>query len=359
MMPNKSKYPIKELCILNIWLISICALFVCAFVMAFWGIAGLRDAILGATLTLVIMTPIAFANILWLVLFRRPQSERPHAKQIYYLSGYLFSMGIFLLTIWCYNYLNYVLLGLIDIITLIVISMFVNTLIVLLQNYVILQEIKTRSDIENSLLKVANAESANQLLRQQIHPHFLFNALNILKSLYKIDPKQAEEYLVCLSDFLRASVSNNTAKVVPLKDEIKLCRGYLRMQQIRFGAALTCDIAVPEPIQESRFVPSFSIQPLLENAIKHNELTEEQPLRIEIHVQDDWIIVSNTLQPKTISEGASGSGLANLSERYRILSGDELRIEANDSTFSVNIKLLNRDAGKIQIPKMSSLKFMP
>jgi LytS/YehU family sensor histidine kinase len=195
--------------------------------------------------------------------------------------------------------------------------------------------------MENSLLKTANAEAANQLLRQQIHPHFLFNALNILKSLYKIDPVAAEEYLVCLSDFLRASVSNNNIKVVRLKDEVELCQGYLRMQKIRFGDALICSFSVPDEILESRFVPSFSIQPLIENAIKHNELTEEQPLRIIIEQIGDRMKVSNTLRPKMTSEASSGSGLKNLSERYRILSDEEPLIEKDDTTFSVSIKLLD------------------
>jgi two-component system, LytTR family, sensor kinase len=343
-MAAKPVYPIKKLCILNAWLITVCALFVFAFVIVFWGMKGLNDAILGSSLAFVILIPIAFADILWLILFRGQQSFKfSSSKEMYYLAGYLFSAGVFLLTVWCYNYLNQVIIGLIDIVTLLVISLFVNTLIVLSQNYVILQDVKISSDMENSRLKAANAEAANQLLRQQIHPHFLFNALNILKSLYKVDIAAAEEYLVCLSDFLRASVSSNNIKIVRLKDELKLCQDYLRMQKIRFGNALVCEVSVTEEILESCFVPSFSIQPLLENAIKHNELTEEQPLRIFIKQCNDRVEVSNTLQPKITSETSSGSGLANLSERYRILSNDELVIKTDNTTFSVSIKLLDHE----------------
>ncbi len=341
-MQTKPVYPVRRLCILNFWFIAICVLFVSAFIIVFWGVRGLKDAILGSSLALVILIPIAFADILWLLLFRKQSFSRSlHSKKKYYLVSYVFSSGLFLSVVWCYNYLHHQQINLIDIITLIIISVFVNTLIIMLHNYIILQDIKVTSDMENSLLKAANAEAANQLLRQQIHPHFLFNALNILKSLYKVDSVAAEEYLVCLSDFLRASVSNNNTKVVRLKDELKLCQDYLRMQKIRFGDALVCSVSVSEEIIESRFVPSFSIQPLLENAIKHNELTEEQPLRITIAQIDDRIKVSNTLKPKMISEASSGSGLNNLSERYRILSNDELLIETDDATFSVSIKLFD------------------
>lgn len=303
----------------------------------------MKDAILGSSLSLVILLPIAFANILWLLIFRK----QPHVRSLsagrnYYLASYAFSALLFPFVVWYYNYLHHQTLNAIDLINLVIISVFVNTLILILHNYIILQEIKVRADMENSLLKAANAEAANQLLRQQIHPHFLFNALNILKSLYKIDPVSAEEYLICLSDFLRASVSNNSTKVVRLKDELKLCQDYLRMQKIRFGDALICTISISDEIAENCFVPSFSIQPLLENAIKHNELTEEQPLSIRIEQTDERIKVVNTLKPKITSEAFSGSGLKNLSERYRILSDDELLIETDENTFSVSIKLLDR-----------------
>jgi LytS/YehU family sensor histidine kinase len=116
------------------------------------------------------------------------------------------------------------------------------------------------------------------------------------------------------------------------------------MQKIRFGNALICSISIEEATLESGFVPSFSIQPLLENAIKHNELTEEFPLHIMIKQDGDRIKVSNNLKLKHTSEASTGSGLANLSERYRILSNDELLIETNDTAFSVSIKVLDRKA---------------
>jgi len=335
-------YPLKKLSVLNLWFIAVCALFVFSLIMTFWEMQGLHNAMLGFSLTFVILIPVAFANIGWLLLFRSQSlSHSLHSKKKYYLASYTFSTGFFVSIVCGYNYLHSQSITLIDLITLVIISTFVNTLIIMLHQYIILQEIKTNADVENSLLKAANAEAANQLLRQQIHPHFLFNALNILKSLYKVEPKAAEEYLVCLSDFLRASVSNNNIKLVRLKDEIKLCQDYLRMQEIRFGNALICCIAISENALESGFVPSFSIQPLLENAIKHNELTEEQPLHIFIKQNDDRISVSNNIKPKLTSEGSTGSGLANLSERYKIISNDTLLIEADETTFSVSIKILN------------------
>ncbi|MCK9204743.1 MAG: histidine kinase [Bacteroidales bacterium] len=232
-------------------------------------------------------------------------------------------------------------IGFFGVIFLFFVGLFVNALILTLQYFVILKDSKTKSDLENSNLKMENAEAAYQLLRQQIHPHFLFNALNTLKSLYKKDPIAGEKYLVHLSDFLRASLSYNDENLIQLQDELKLCNDYLEMQKIRFGEALIFNIDISEEALKKRFVPSFSIQPLLENSIKHNECTEESPLRISVKQEGEWIKVTNNLRLKTSSEKSTGSGLANLNRRYHLLSEEELIIEDNGSAFSVMLKILS------------------
>jgi len=338
-------YPLKKLSILNLWFISVCTLFIFSFMILFWGTRGVQVAIQGASLTLITLSLTSFANILWLYLFKKSSlSNSLDNKKVYYTISYIFSVFIFLVVIITYNYLFKQSTNLIDIVSLVVVSIFVNTLIVIFHNYFVLQDAKVNADMENTQLKAANAEAANQLLRQQIHPHFFFNALNILKSLYKLDTEAAEEYLVSLSDFLRISLSSNNIKVIPLKDELKLCENYLGMQKIRFGEALICNVTIADVMLENGFVPSFSIQPLLENAIKHNELTKASPLHISIEQKGDQIKVSNNIKIKATNEISTGIGLANLSKRYRILSGDEIIIENNGATFSVSIKILDKEA---------------
>jgi sensor histidine kinase YesM len=215
-----------------------------------------------------------------------------------------------------------------------------NAIIVFGYNFILLQHEKSKADLENSQLKTANMEAANLLLKQQVQPHFLFNALSILKTLYKKDLHAGEAYLVHLANFLRASVSYSNTNVIRLSEEINFCKTYLEMQRLRFGDALNCDIDIPERMLMNGFVPSFSIQPLLENALKHNEVTDEFPLSIKVYQEGDYIIVRNNLQLKENGEASSGKGLTNLIERYRILSGDEVMIQSDDKTFSVGIKIL-------------------
>jgi LytS/YehU family sensor histidine kinase len=142
---------------------------------------------------------------------------------------------------------------------------------------------------------------------------------------------------------LRASVYDHDTKVSSLADEIALLNDYLEMQKIRFGAALICTVTIPEDSFKSYYLPSFSLQPLLENAIKHNDLTEENPLQVSIFQQGDRIIVSNNLQKKKVRESSMNNGLANLAERYRLLSEDEIIINENNNLFSVSIKLLTHE----------------
>lgn len=197
-----------------------------------------------------------------------------------------------------------------------------------------------QKDLEVARLQTANTETAKQLLTQQIHPHFLFNALNTLKSLIKRKPDVAEDYLIKLSDFLRASISNKRSDLVKIEEELILCNNYMSMLKTRFAEALDYQVHVPKPIQNDYLIPYFSIQPLLENAIKHNELTTSNPLKIVVDVSDGKIVVANNVQLKKNNENSTGNGLYNLNERCKILLKEELIIDQSNQQFTVFIKML-------------------
>ena len=221
-----------------------------------------------------------------------------------------------------------------------IIGFLLNSIILVIAESVMLKNKKTMIELENAQLRMKNTEASYQQLKQQIHPHFLFNSLNILKTLIKKNPDAAVDYIIKLSDFLRVAIFSNNSNTVKLGDELKLCLDYLEMQKIRFGKALEFSINIPEEAKSQGFVPVFAIQLLLENAIKHNSLTDRFPLKIDVIHQDSWIIVSNNLQAKLSSEISTNLGLTNLSERYKILSDSNIKIQANDTIFSVSIKIL-------------------
>jgi sensor histidine kinase YesM len=110
------------------------------------------------------------------------------------------------------------------------------------------------------------------------------------------------------------------------------------MQQIRFGEGLRFSIDVPAPVREALYVPVFSLQLLIENAIKHNVLTRERPLTIRVVYEEGVIRVVNNLQKRPEAGAAGGTGLINLRERYRALTGDPVLIKEGEHEFSVTIK---------------------
>lgn len=222
-------------------------------------------------------------------------------------------------------------------------SIILNTAILLIQHFLLLQQEKARAEVEVSLLKVANVEASNLLLRQQIQPHFLFNSLSNLKALYKEDPQAGESYIVHLANFLRISVSNQNKKIAMLTEEIDFLHDYLEMQKIRFGQAIQFEIIVPESSLYQYYLPTFSLQLLAENAIKHNELTDESPLRIRICSEGNRITVLNSVRKKQHPEVSTGLGLANLSERYQLLSGNAIEIKQTEDEFSVTLTLLTNE----------------
>jgi len=204
----------------------------------------------------------------------------------------------------------------------------IDTVILILQDLLVIREKKAAIELENQQL--------------QIPPHFLFNSLSTLKSLITVDPEKAEEYLIRLSEFLRSSLSSHSPNLIRLHDELQLCINYLEMQKIRFGEAL--NVHIPEEWPNNYYLPAFSLQLLAENAIKHNILTRDHPLRITISQQDGIVTVSNNLQKKEGITQGPGLGLANLQERYRILSDSAIVINANEDVFSVSIKLLEYES---------------
>lgn len=222
-------------------------------------------------------------------------------------------------------------------------SIILNTAILLIQHFLLLQQEKARAEVEVSLLKVANVEASNLLLRQQIQPHFLFNSLSNLKALYKEDPLAGESYIVHLANFLRISVSNQNKKIAMLTEEIDFLHDYLEMQKIRFGQAIQFEIIVPESSLYQYYLPTFSLQLLSENAIKHNELTNESPLRIRISSEGNRITVLNSVRKKQHPEVSTGLGLANLSERHQLLSGNTIEIKQTEDEFTVTLTLLTNE----------------
>lgn len=224
--------------------------------------------------------------------------------------------------------------------------MSINLVIIFLLEILVLKNKKRMIEEENSTLRMFNLEAKHSQLKQQLHPHFLFNSLSTLRSLIKRSPQQAEEYLEKLAELLRFSINSDSQTVVGLAQELELTEIYLNMQQVRFGDALEFTIDIPSEMQGEGKVPIYSVQLLVENAIKHNVLTASDPLKILIRPgkEKNTISIENNIQPKLQIEGVRGVGLSNLAERYRLLINGEINIERTDDKFIVTIKVINNES---------------
>ena len=195
--------------------------------------------------------------------------------------------------------------------------------------------------IENEKLKNEKLLSQYESLKNQISPHFLFNSLTALRELIDQDPKDAKLYISHLSLVLRYTLSSIDAPSKTLSEEIEVAESYIHLVKIRFGTSIRVETSVDDKFKNHR-LPPLAIQILLENAIKHNEISKKNPFTIKIFTTDDkHLVVSNTIKERVSKEYSTGIGLTNLSKQYSYLAGEELSITNSNNEFRVELPLLN------------------
>ncbi len=193
--------------------------------------------------------------------------------------------------------------------------------------------------IEAERLKTENMASKYESLRSQVNPHFLFNSLNALTALVYEDPDMAARFIKKLSEVYRYVLDTRHREVVSLQEELAFLESYIFLQKIRYENNLQINLQLPR--QEKIMIPPLSLQMLLENAIKHNEISEEKPLHIALYLEnDEYIVVSNKLQKKNIRETSSGIGLENIKLRYEYLTKKVVEVLSGPEEFTVKLPLL-------------------
>ncbi|HET8902262.1 MAG TPA: histidine kinase [Holophagaceae bacterium] len=185
-------------------------------------------------------------------------------------------------------------------------------------------------------------EAELKALRAQLNPHFLFNALNSISALTSVDPLRARDMCVKLSDFLRRALGLGERASVALSEELELSRGYLAIEQVRFGQRLRLDWQV-EPAVEAALLPPLLLQPLVENAIKHgiSPLPEGGEVRLEAHLDGATvhILVENPVDPDAPRPQGLGLGLKQVRQRLLGRFGEAAVFEAGikDGRFVVRL----------------------
>lgn len=196
-----------------------------------------------------------------------------------------------------------------------------------------------RVQMENQQLHAENLLNQYEALKSQLNPHMLFNSLNTLRSLIREAPDRAQDYLQELSRVLRYTLQENISRSVTLREEMEFVHAYIFLLKMRYEDNLHFEITL-EADAESRTLPPMSVQLLIENAVKHNEISNRHPLTIRVSAGTDSLVVSNPIQRKLTTSRGTGIGLANLSKRYHLLCRKEIEVKEENDTFIVTIPLI-------------------
>ena len=194
--------------------------------------------------------------------------------------------------------------------------------------------------VEVEKYKTESLQAQLQNLKNQINPHFLFNNMSVLSSLVYKDQDKAVDFINQLSKVFRYLLDNKDSELVTLENELTFIQSYMYLLQIRFDTNIKFEVEVEESTLQ-KLLPPMALQILLENAIKHNEISEEQPLTVSMVSKDNRLTVTNNLQLRTNTEAGSKMGLKNINDRYQYFTSIPVEIIENATSFIVTIPLLN------------------
>ncbi|HEY0741292.1 MAG TPA: histidine kinase [Chryseosolibacter sp.] len=198
-----------------------------------------------------------------------------------------------------------------------------------------------QSKIDAERLQRENITGKYEALKNQVNPHFLFNSLNALTNLVYEDQDRAVKFIKQLSEVYRYVLDTRDQEIVSLSHEIKFLESYIYLQQIRFEKRLNIEMDMSD---RNAFVTPLALQMLIENAIKHNVVSADDPLKIRLYQDNGRVIVENNLQRKSIlAEPSAGVGLENIVKRYELLTDKKVEVIDGPDKFIVKLPLLHRE----------------
>lgn len=180
-----------------------------------------------------------------------------------------------------------------------------------------------------------------EVLKQQIDPHFIFNSFNTLSFLINEDSERAKQFSNKLANVYRYIIFNGSKNLVTVADETGFAKDYAYLQEIRHSNEVRINFSVPAET-DGFFILPVSLQLLIENAIKHNEFSEDLPLLIDVAFSAGGLSVTNNVHAKNYSIPSSKIGLANLRDRCRLILGKDLQVVKGEGSFTVVLPLLQR-----------------
>lgn len=199
-----------------------------------------------------------------------------------------------------------------------------------------------KSMVELERFKKSSLEFRHEMLKTQVNPHFLFNSLNTLSSLVYSDPETAYHFIRQLASVYRNVLEHRNKGLVTIEEELKATSSYIDLMRLRFGDKLNLHFNISEDKNDHQ-LPPLMLQLLIENAIKHNVVSEKYPLSIWISLEGDQVVIKNSLRLKSSKGYSSKIGLDNICSHYDIVTDKKVVIEQTEEYFTVKIPLLEPD----------------
>ena len=198
----------------------------------------------------------------------------------------------------------------------------------------------TKANTQLLKLQKENLQSQFDVLKQQVNPHFLFNSLNVLTSLIRLEPELAEKFTEHLAKVYRYVLENKDNELVTLSTELGFLDAYIFLIKIRFMDKVVVNIRIPNERKNYKIIP-LAMQLLIENAIKHNAMSKKSPLVIDIYIcNNNQLCVMNNLQEREAHMVSTGVGLKNIQNRYRLLNNTVPVFEKTETHFMAQIPLV-------------------
>jgi LytS/YehU family sensor histidine kinase len=195
---------------------------------------------------------------------------------------------------------------------------------------------------QNEMLEKEKLRSELAVLKSQVNPHFLFNTLNTLSALVSENPSKAEDFIDEMSRVYRYLLRNNEEELSSLSEELKFIKSYFHLLKTRHGNGIEMDLGIPDHYLAYR-LPPLTLQLLVENAVKHNIIRADSPLRIEIFTEQNLLTVRNKLQRKTINVQSTKVGLGNIATKYRLMNLEGIKVIDDGVIFSVTVPLIGAE----------------
>ncbi|MEP6927703.1 MAG: histidine kinase [Ginsengibacter sp.] len=212
--------------------------------------------------------------------------------------------------------------------------------------FTLLYEILFLSNQRNLYTKIVDqldwerSKAEMSVLKNELEPHFIFNSLNTLSYLILNDPETAHTFNSKLATVYKYFLINKDRELITLQAEIEFIENYFFVLQVRHDNKLHLITEIDNHHEGTVMILPYALQILVENAIKHNEFTDADPLNIRVVLNGEYIQIKNNKKPKPYLVSSTGIGLRNLSSRYRLVCNKNILIETTENEFTVKLPLI-------------------